>query len=71
MAKKRPWLLLQKVIAKGGGLEEVDGLFRGVEARVDEKWTGGEGGSKKAEILHTYYVHSPISKLKKLCNFFA
>ena len=45
---------------------------RGVSARVvhvqkggqpnaHSMHTWGEGGSKKAEILHTYYVHSPYT----------
>ena len=32
---------------------------RGGQPNAHSMHTWGEGGSKKAEILHTYYVHSP------------
>ena len=34
-------------------------FFRGVKVKVDEKWTWGEGGSKKAENGWTSFVHGP------------
>ena len=33
---------------------------RGVKVIVDEKWTWGEGGSKKAENWWTSFVHGPL-----------
>ena len=47
---------------EGGAKSSRMSFFRGVKVRVDEKWTWGEGGSKKTENEWTSFVHG------LLCN---
>ena len=57
-------LQLKKVLlVKGGrGKSSRMSFFRGVKVRVDEKWTWGEGGSKKAKNEWTSFVHGPYQR---------
>ena len=54
-------LQLKKVLLVRGEVSKVGCPFLGgVKVRVDEKWTWGEGGSKKAENGWTSFVHGPL-----------
>ena len=45
-----------------GGVSQVGmSFFGGAKVRVDEKWTWGEGGSKKAENGWTSFVQAPLA----------
>ena len=57
-------VLLVWVIGVGGGGAKSSRMsfFRGVKVRVDEKWTWGEGGSKKAENGWTSFVQAPLGR---------
>ena len=51
-----------KIIDKGGGSGVGGRPFQGgVRPEVDEKWTGGEGGSKKAKNRWTSIVQAPLA----------
>ena len=62
-------VLLVCVIGVGGGAKSSRmSFFRGVKVRVDEKWTWGEGGSKKAENGWTSFVQAPFARLHTFCT---
>ena len=52
----------KSIIGKGGVKSSRMSFFRGVKVRVNEKWTWGEGGSKKAENAWTYFFHGSQMK---------
>ena len=51
---------VQKYLFRKGGSARIVHVHKGgCQPNAHSMHTWGEGGSKKAEILHTYYVHSP------------
>ena len=45
-----------------GGSAKVVCVHKGGQPNAHSMHTRGEGGSKKGENLHTYYVHSPLRR---------
>ena len=66
-------LAQKSVIGKWGGVKSRTSyrmsFFRGVKVRVDEKWTWGEGWSKKAENGWTSFVHGPLHRKEAQMTF--